>query len=990
MASNIVFSVRLQTLPDMEPTSPDGNPTTPNSSELWSRRSGRIRVTRACDRCKKRKVRCTGQRPCHVCIEASTTCSYNASYTRGRRPAVRVTDIGPPARLAAAPRPRTRQDKSQRTMNRTPNSTAVDLAPQEAMLPGDFMPTSEPISRTSPEPAEADLEGHYVGPSSGLSFLARVQKRFQQSVALPRGISVFNFGDSPLPYDDASSLTGETPPVLPDLTFAMLLNRDDTAAFVRRYFDFAVPVDRFLHRPTIEQWFDEFYETRGVMRDRDAAPAQTAVLFMIFAIAQEHTVPKLSSVDAHTSGRYFRAANQQLSRESGPVRLASIQARLCQCLWLLSQSRINHCWSLFGTVSRLIFALGLHRCRHACSSTMTQVEIECRRRTFWSAYSLDNYLSTALGRPRTFNDKDIDQHFPSCVDDRDISPGTDPLTFPADRGLSTMFGPISYAKLSQILSGVLSDIYSIKSMSITERFSLTARYMKEVRAWRAELSDFLGQSSSNAAPLVLIYQRQQNILNLAYWHTVILINRPLLLANFARLSNRTSISQRQEQERQVHVSESVEECLNAAMEIVRVVDRMIQANQLFRAFWFTPYFAFSASVILYVYTIQHSNEPNETYNTYFTAAERCQQQIFDTSEPGSLTARYCLVLEELRGEALRQIATVQLPEDQATPNSRSLNTMSAEVDGTGSSVVDIDNGFPTSLPDLETLGNLGDFHFSPSDSLEDLTSWGQFDSMFVSVKSKTMSLQGKVYAVTGAASGIGLATAKLISARGGIVCIADVDANALHQAELHFSAQDPPVEFMATQVDVSNRQQVESWIAEIKAKYHRLDGAANVAGIIGKDHGVKSVAELDDDEWIKIMSVNLTGLMYCLRAELNHISDGGSIVNMASIHATTGVAYHGAYAASKHGVLGLTRVAAKENGHREVRVNAVAPGPIYTPMMQGHWDQVGRASDASFDDPIAFQRQGKAEEVAKVILFLLGPESSFVSGSCYSVDGAWI
>jgi hypothetical protein len=147
-----------------------------------------------------------------------------------------------------------------------------------------------------------------------------------------------------------------------------------------------------------------------------------------------------------SSGRYFRAANQQLSKESGPVRLASIQARLCQCLWLLSQSRINHCWSLFGTVSRLIFALGLHRYRQASSSTMTQVEIECRRRTFWSAYSLDNYLSTALGRPRTFNDKDIDQQFPSCVDDQDIPKSTDSLTLPADRGLSTMFGPVSYAK----------------------------------------------------------------------------------------------------------------------------------------------------------------------------------------------------------------------------------------------------------------------------------------------------------------------------------------------------------------------------------------------------------------------------------------------------------------------------------------------------------------------------------------------------------------
>src|SRR6478752_1376479 len=105
--------------------------------------------------------------------------------------------------------------------------------------------------------------------------------------------------------------------------------------------------------------------------------------------------------------------------ELGAVRLASVQARLCQCLWLLSQSRINHCWSLFGTVARLALALGLHRSRNARSDSMSRVEIECRRRTFWSAYSLDNYLSAALGRPRTFHDRDIDQKLPSCVDDDD-------------------------------------------------------------------------------------------------------------------------------------------------------------------------------------------------------------------------------------------------------------------------------------------------------------------------------------------------------------------------------------------------------------------------------------------------------------------------------------------------------------------------------------------------------------------------------------------
>lgn len=89
-------------------------------------------------------------------------------------------------------------------------------------------------------------------------------------------------------------------------------------------------------------------------------------------------------------------------------------------------------------------------------------------------------------------------------------------------------------------------------------------------------------------------------------------------------------------------------------------------------------------------------------------------------------------------------------------------------------------------------------------------------------------------------------------------------------------------------------------------------------------------------------------------------------------------------------MIGLTRAAAQENGSREVRVNAVAPGAIYTPLMQKHWELAGRSPDAPFDDPSAIRRQGTAEEVANVIAFLLGPDSTFVSGSVYAVDGAWI
>ncbi|XDG01901.1 hypothetical protein ABKA04_001516 [Annulohypoxylon sp. FPYF3050] len=248
------------------------------------------------------------------------------------------------------------------------------------------------------------------------------------------------------------------------------------------------------------------------------------------------------------------------------------------------------------------------------------------------------------------------------------------------------------------------------------------------------------------------------------------------------------------------------------------------------------------------------------------------------------------------------------------------------------------------------------------------------------------TLEGKVFAITGGASGIGLATAQILSKRGGIVCVADVDPVAMSKADEYFTNQN--ASFLITKVDISKRDEVDSWIDSIVQKYGRLDGAANVAGIIGKHHGVREVADLDDDEWHKIIAVNLTGTMYCLRAELRKIADGGSIVNVASIHGLQGFAKHGAYDASKHGVIGLTKAAAKENGKREVRVNAVAPGSIYTPLMEKDWKIHNRSPDAPFDDAAAFGRLGTAEECGNVIVFLLSPESKYVSGSVYSVDGA--
>lgn len=150
-----------------------------------------------------------------------------------------------------------------------------------------------------------------------------------------------------------------------------------------------------------------------------------------------------------------------------------------------------------------------------------------------------------------------------------------------------------------------------------------------------------------------------------------------------------------------------------------------------------------------------------------------------------------------------------------------------------------------------------------------------------------MSLQDKIIAITGGASGIGLATAKLISSRGATVCISDIDALALQSASSHF--QNLNIRHSTTKLDVTQRSEVEAWIDGIITQFGRLDGAANCAGIIGKHHGVRHVVDLEDEEWDRIMAVNLTGLMYCLRAELRKISDGGSVVNITSIQGVMGL-----------------------------------------------------------------------------------------------------
>lgn len=185
-------------------------------------------------------------------------------------------------------------------------------------------------------------------------------------------------------------------------------------------------------------------------------------------------------------------------------------------------------------------------------------------------------------------------------------------------------------------------------------------------------------------------------------------------------------------------------------------------------------------------------------------------------------------------------------------------------------------------------------------------------------------LAGKVIAITGAAQGIALATAQLLASRGACLSLADIQEESLQQ-EAKKLRDEYSVDIVTCVVDVRQAESVDAWVEKTMQHFGRLDGAANLAGVVGRNLGKTSVAEQDEEDWNFVLGVNLTGVMHCLRAQMRHIERGGSIVNAASIAGQIGRPMSAAYAASKHGVIGLTRSAAKECGKDHTRVNSVAP-----------------------------------------------------------------
>ena len=245
-------------------------------------------------------------------------------------------------------------------------------------------------------------------------------------------------------------------------------------------------------------------------------------------------------------------------------------------------------------------------------------------------------------------------------------------------------------------------------------------------------------------------------------------------------------------------------------------------------------------------------------------------------------------------------------------------------------------------------------------------------------------LKGKAAIVTGGVSGIGLAVAEMLAASGAAISVWDLKQEAVDATTVALRGKG--VKAIGIALDVADEAAVEAAVARTVAELGSVDIAVNNAGIGGP---AAISGDYPVEGWRKVIDVNLTSVFLCQRAQIQAMrkaGSGGSIINMASILGQVGYAGSVAYAAAKHGVVGLTQTAAWEHAADQIRINAVGPGFISTPLLE----QMDPKVRATLEGRHALKRLGTPEEVAALVAWLASDAASFATGTYYPIDGGYL
>lgn len=334
-----------------------------------------------------------------------------------------------------------------------------------------------------------------------------------------------------------------------------------------------------------------------------------------------------------------------LEQEPGPATLASVQARLAMCLYLLSTFRINECHFAFSMLCAIMARLGLHR-KSPVTQKIDLLANEMRKRTFWSAYILDGYLSVMLGCPRLLRDSDIDQTYPLNIDDSDLTSAASADTLPLHGPLEAA---LAHAKLAELMGRNSDLLYPLSPLSQADILDRTSTMLDALRVWTDGLPAFL-----KPRPVTLagrrVFERQNTVIKLAAAHLSILVTRRCLLADFGQLGHKVPpcVDQR--------AIVAIEQCTCSLKSIIDTILELIRRRALFQAFWFTQYIGLVALSTLYVFKIQSSKGslPEDTFadiDVYLEKAGAIQSHLATILPPDSPAHRHHVLLDRLRVKA---------------------------------------------------------------------------------------------------------------------------------------------------------------------------------------------------------------------------------------------------------------------------------------------------------------------------------------------------
>ncbi|KAH8701285.1 fungal-specific transcription factor domain-containing protein [Phaeosphaeriaceae sp. PMI808] len=585
----------------------------------------RRRVTRACDECRRKKIKCDGKQPCTHCTVYSYECTYDQPSNRRRN--------ATPQYIEALESQLKRAKALLHVVFPTVdlNDPSIDAHLQSGLLPQ--LPTAAPRQQTVPtDPRlvhsqgellvddvndshleamvkatghlDLDEEGNwdYHGHSSGVSFMSGL-RQFGEMFQLPADSSPSlkhrSMSQGP-PSPHSTQSFADSSSALP--TAADLPSKNDAQNLCDAAIVEASAMLRVVHLPTFYKQFDRMYD----LPHEDYGNAENNFLPLLFsALAlgklfsrNEDDLDKASYETLIDEGyKYFRAA-RQLTDVTDCRDLTSLQTIIFMIQFLQSSAKLSACYAYIGVALRSALRMGLHR---SFDTNFNTIETETRKRIFWVIRRMDSYVGAMLGLPRFLEDEDIDQEWPAEVDDDYITEGG---ILPMPEGnISVMVAFNAHTRIVQVLSKICKYVYPIKgthsgknSVKYTVGYSKIRELEQDLSRWLDELPAAL-KPGGESSPLMT---RVQQMLRMAFGHAQLLLYRPFL-HYVSQISTENQIDQR------AYACASA--CVSVSRNIIHISAEMRKKGMLAGAYWFSMYTTFFAIVSILYFVLENPTNP---------------------------------------------------------------------------------------------------------------------------------------------------------------------------------------------------------------------------------------------------------------------------------------------------------------------------------------------------------------------------------------------